>query len=298
MSAPVELERTLPPSPASAGEARRLLREVLSETGAGDWVDNAQVAVSELVTNALVHAGTPIRLHVQARRDGLRVEVADGSPHLPRQRAYAATSGTGRGLHLLEELVDSWGALPDRRRQGGLVRDPGGGAQHPATAAGADPRGRRAAGAGLGAGRPAPGAAADAPGLAGARGRAAARVPPRHHGGRRAGHRAARPGQRGPEHPLRAGARARPRPRARAGDGRRGGSGAGRTALRRPHPRRLARQLRDPRRPARRRRRSWRRPTSSSARRCSRRCGSCGAGSVARSASRAAAPPLRGPGGR
>jgi PAS domain S-box-containing protein len=109
----VELDRTLPPSPTSAGEARRLLREVLSESGAGDWVDNAQVAVSELVTNALVHAGTPIRLHVEARSDGLRVEVADGNPHLPRQRSYAPTSGTGRGLHLVEELVDDWGAFAD-----------------------------------------------------------------------------------------------------------------------------------------------------------------------------------------
>ena len=113
MSPPVELDRTLPASPTSAGEARRLLREVLDETGAGDWVDNAQVAVSELVTNALVHAGTPIRLHVRAERGGLRVEVADGNPHLPRQRDYAATSATGRGLHLVEELVDSWGAFPD-----------------------------------------------------------------------------------------------------------------------------------------------------------------------------------------
>ena len=113
MTATVELEHVLPPLATSAGEARRLLREALARGGVGDWVDNAQVAISELVTNALVHAGTPIRLRVRVTPHGVRVEVGDGSPQLPHERDYPSTAATGRGLHLVGELVDSWGAYPE-----------------------------------------------------------------------------------------------------------------------------------------------------------------------------------------
>lgn len=113
MTALVELEHVLPPLATSAGEARRLLRDALARGGVGDWVDNAQVAISELVTNALVHAGTDIRLRVRIESQGVRVEVGDGSTQLPYARDYATTAGTGRGLHLVAEMVDEWGSYPD-----------------------------------------------------------------------------------------------------------------------------------------------------------------------------------------
>jgi PAS domain S-box-containing protein len=47
------------------------------------------------------------------------VEVGDGSPHLPAPRNYAATSGTGRGLAMLESMVDDWGVT--RRPNGKFV---------------------------------------------------------------------------------------------------------------------------------------------------------------------------------
>lgn len=75
--------------------------------------DASELAVSELVTNALVHAGTDVHLHVSVGEAGMRVEVADGSPHQPVPRDYSSTSGTGRGLRLLEDAVDRWGTLPD-----------------------------------------------------------------------------------------------------------------------------------------------------------------------------------------
>jgi PAS domain S-box-containing protein len=99
----------MPPHASSVSQARALLREAL--TGAAETlVDNAQLAVSEVVTNALVHAGTEV--HVQARVDdeGLRVEVSDGSPQLPALRDYSLASGTGRGLHMVTESVDAWGS--------------------------------------------------------------------------------------------------------------------------------------------------------------------------------------------
>ena len=92
-----------------------MLRQAVAdaEVDEGEWVDDALLAISEIVTNALVHAGTPIGLTIRVDDTGVRVEVADGSPHPPRPRGYAVTAGTGRGLSLVEELVRAWGSSPD-----------------------------------------------------------------------------------------------------------------------------------------------------------------------------------------
>lgn len=98
--------------------ARRFVRSSLADAGADDWSEVAELVVSELVTNAVVHAGTPVRLAVWPSSGGVRVEVADGSLRLPVSRDYAATAGTGRGLHMVDQLVDRWGA---RSRNDGKV---------------------------------------------------------------------------------------------------------------------------------------------------------------------------------
>lgn len=106
------MDLLLPPLATSAGTARRLLRDALEGVEPEDSVDAAQVAVSEIVTNALVHAGTPMRLRV-ILGEGLRVELEDGSPHLPHQRDYSSIAATGRGLHMVSQMVDKWGAYPE-----------------------------------------------------------------------------------------------------------------------------------------------------------------------------------------
>ena len=109
----VDLE--LPAVATSASEARKILRDALSGAESDDAVDAAQVAISEIVTNALVHAGTAMRLRVLLQGSGLRVELSDGSPHLPHRRDYSSVAATGRGLHMVAEMVDRWGAYPDGR---------------------------------------------------------------------------------------------------------------------------------------------------------------------------------------
>jgi PAS domain S-box-containing protein len=106
------VQRALPPHAASVGEARRLVRAELIDSGREDLIDAAELLVSEVVTNALVHAGTPIDVTARVSGTGLRVEVWDGSPHLPAPRHHAPMAGTGRGLRLLQQMVDSWGAYP------------------------------------------------------------------------------------------------------------------------------------------------------------------------------------------
>jgi PAS domain S-box-containing protein len=97
--------------PSSVPTARKVVREALTLARRDDLIDAAQLLVSEIVTNALVHAGTPIDFRASVGNTGLRVEVTDGSTQTPTPRRYGTMAGTGRGLRLLEQLVDRWGTL-------------------------------------------------------------------------------------------------------------------------------------------------------------------------------------------
>jgi PAS domain S-box-containing protein len=102
-------QQRLEPQPECVSEARRQVRDLLLSSHREDLLDPTLLLVSEVVTNALLHAGTIIDLAATLDDTGLRVEVGDGSPHLPSRRRYGATAGTGRGLQMLETLVDDWG---------------------------------------------------------------------------------------------------------------------------------------------------------------------------------------------
>ena len=101
---------TLPAEARNVGIARRTLSEVMSRSGADADVDAAVLALSEIVTNAFVHTGAHVTVRVWSATTGTRVEVEDSGSRLPVLRRYADTAGTGRGLHLVEELTDRWGA--------------------------------------------------------------------------------------------------------------------------------------------------------------------------------------------
>lgn len=101
--------RSLPPVPESARAARETVHEALAAVGRADLADAAGLLVSELVTNAIVHARTTIGLHVAAGPDGLHVAVRDGSTALPVQRHYGRVATTGRGLGLVELMSDRHG---------------------------------------------------------------------------------------------------------------------------------------------------------------------------------------------
>lgn len=99
-----------PPEPASAGEARRFVLTALAETGVAGLSDTAMLLVSELVSNAVLHAGTPIEVLVSIDDGTMRIEVRDGSPQLPVRKNYSNLSGTGRGLRMVERMATAWGA--------------------------------------------------------------------------------------------------------------------------------------------------------------------------------------------
>ncbi|MGV3563734.1 MAG: SpoIIE family protein phosphatase [Nocardioides sp.] len=116
------LRAVLPAHPTSVSAARRLVaQEVDAHAGAlaPERRDAAILAVSELATNALVHAGTDIRVCVTACPTGVRVEVRDGSAHSPVPRRHSVTAATGRGLRLVDASVDRWDIA--RHRDGKTV---------------------------------------------------------------------------------------------------------------------------------------------------------------------------------
>ncbi len=81
--------------------------------------DDAALVVTELVTNALLHGGPPVRLRLWEVPEGVRLEVADRGAELPVAGRRSSVAMTGRGLALVEALTRSWGVAEDER--GGKV---------------------------------------------------------------------------------------------------------------------------------------------------------------------------------
>ena len=97
------------PDPVSVGSARRLVARALEEWRREELVDAAILVVSELVTNAVLHARSPVVLTLLLGDDGVRIEVADASPGGPAPKEYSAEAATGRGLHVIGGLATDWG---------------------------------------------------------------------------------------------------------------------------------------------------------------------------------------------
>lgn len=94
----------------SVSRARRFCATTLDGWGAApEVVDTCVLLVSELATNAVLHARTPFTVRISRRRD-LRVEVRDGDPNLPRAREFSRDAGSGRGLHLISAMAKDFGA--------------------------------------------------------------------------------------------------------------------------------------------------------------------------------------------
>lgn len=105
---------TLAPTGASAREARQFVRVTLDSWHVpSEPIDTACLLATELVTNAVLHAGGEVELALLGWNRSVRVEVFDGSPILPRQRrADAPLSTSGRGMALVKALARTWGVSP------------------------------------------------------------------------------------------------------------------------------------------------------------------------------------------
>lgn len=115
--------RELDGSSGSAGDARRFVADALDAWGLGELVVDSKLLVSELVANAVQHAGSATGVSVSVADGTLEVGVSDGSQVPPRPPGgRETTSGrlaeSGRGLHLVDELADAWGTevLPEGKQ--------------------------------------------------------------------------------------------------------------------------------------------------------------------------------------
>ena len=98
----------LPPTARSVPQARQHVATTLHRWNLDPLTETTRLLTSELVTNAVLHARTPMTLTVEAVGSGVRVAVTDGSPIPPAMRRHSVTATTGRGLRLLTQLADSW----------------------------------------------------------------------------------------------------------------------------------------------------------------------------------------------
>ena len=89
--------------------ARAFVRGTLGGWGHHVVATEAAVVVTELATNAVLHARTPFHVSVSQGDGRVRIAVHDGSDALPERRAYGPDWTSGRGLHLVQSLSVSWG---------------------------------------------------------------------------------------------------------------------------------------------------------------------------------------------
>jgi anti-sigma regulatory factor (Ser/Thr protein kinase) len=108
----LESRTTLSPEAGSAAVARAFVTETLLAWGAERVLEAATLLTSELVTNAVLYAGSEIVLVVRQSGRRIRVEVQDASPKVPVRRFPTEESVSGRGLALVEALAAAWGVDP------------------------------------------------------------------------------------------------------------------------------------------------------------------------------------------
>ncbi|MFC8345021.1 ATP-binding protein [Streptomyces sp. NPDC057280] len=94
----------------SVRHIRRIVRSLLTEWEMLHLVDAVELGVTELVTNVVRHVPDRRCEVVVLRRAGVRVEVTDGCAQRPVMRRESALDAEGgRGLVLLDAVVDKWG---------------------------------------------------------------------------------------------------------------------------------------------------------------------------------------------
>ncbi len=101
--------------PGAARAARELVTTALRVWNLDDLSEIAELLTTELVTNAILHAGTPVRVVAhRSTPEVVVVKVFDGSPRLPSRspRASDPDAERGRGLFLIDQLANCWGAEP------------------------------------------------------------------------------------------------------------------------------------------------------------------------------------------
>jgi anti-sigma regulatory factor (Ser/Thr protein kinase) len=104
-----------PPDPSSVTDARHFVADSLEADGCPPaTIETAKLLVSELASNAVLHARSSFQVSLRQHDHSLTIAVTDGCTIRPTPRAVNATGG--RGLRLVEALANDWGVCD---REGG-----------------------------------------------------------------------------------------------------------------------------------------------------------------------------------
>jgi anti-sigma regulatory factor (Ser/Thr protein kinase) len=113
---PLEVRRRFDASPGALRDARQFLTETIGDHVGPEVNVDLALALSELTTNAVVHARTDFEVVITTNGQ-VRIEVEDGSTDLPVPRRAHPLADSGRGLQIVRQLCDRWGVhvMQDRK---------------------------------------------------------------------------------------------------------------------------------------------------------------------------------------
>ena len=112
-------------NPSAVPEARRFLRARLAGNASDEIVDDVLLVASEVVTNAVIHAGTAIHLGVTYDQNAILVTVQDLADPIAVERIRGLPRSdldeSGRGMSVISTLSDDFGWQPTPDRAGKLM---------------------------------------------------------------------------------------------------------------------------------------------------------------------------------
>jgi anti-sigma regulatory factor (Ser/Thr protein kinase) len=104
---------TLPAGVTTPRAARAFVSAWLASWELDDLRDRAELATSELVTNAVEHSGgSVVGVRIEVQDDEVRVAVTDAQDSMPVTRQASETDQDGRGLRIVNAICDDWGTEP------------------------------------------------------------------------------------------------------------------------------------------------------------------------------------------
>ncbi|HLL65267.1 MAG TPA: ATP-binding protein [Micromonosporaceae bacterium] len=110
---PRRLTTQLLPVPQAAAEVRRIFTDGCQRWGVPELISRGQLVVTELISNAVEHAGTTIDFKMSLRDRYLHLAVYDRNPAPPRRTSIVSEQAErGRGLLVVDAYAASWGSSP------------------------------------------------------------------------------------------------------------------------------------------------------------------------------------------
>ena len=94
---------------SAIGAARCFVADTLNSWGLTTLIEDGSMVISELVTNAIIHAGSDFAVSVSSDGDAVRLSVRDHSPAMPVMCTPLPVAISGRGLRVIAALTRRWG---------------------------------------------------------------------------------------------------------------------------------------------------------------------------------------------